>query len=307
MRQLKRIIEVDQRLLSNLPPVLIDGPTGSGKSTYAKWIHDNGPRQEAPFVAINCSAIPDNLVESELFGHEKGAFTDAKGARIGLFEAADRGTLFLDEISSLSHDAQSKLLLTIENGLIRRIGGNNEIKVDVRIIGAANQDLRRLIAEGSFREDLFHRLDLLRVNIPPLESRGNDVVDLANHLLLSLARKYNVEKPSIDPDSIPSLTSYPWPGNTRELIHELERALVMGEPNQSLKLDFHHTTQKIPANTDWLNQSFLFPDSGFDLENEILRLIELAIKQCDGNVSEAARKLGVPRDYIRYRKKKKED
>ena len=144
----------------------------------------------------------------------------------------------------------------------------------------------------------------MRVNIPPA-SRGNDVVDLANHLLLSLARKYNVEKPSIDPDSIPSLTSYPWPGNTRELIHELEEPWSWENQIQSLKLDFYHTTQKIPPNTDWLNQAFLFPDSGFDLENEILRLIELAIKQCDGNISEAARKLGVPRDYIRYRKKKK--
>ena len=170
--QLSKVTDVDQRLASDLPPILIDGPTGSGKSTYAKWIHDNGPRQDAPFVAINCSAIPDNLVESELFGHEKGAFTDAKNARIGLFEAADQGTLFLDEIASLSLAAQAKLLLAIENQIIRRVGGSKEIKIDVRIIGAANQDLREMMKEGSFRKDLFHRLDLLRINIPPLSSRG---------------------------------------------------------------------------------------------------------------------------------------
>ena len=211
--QLIKVTEVDQRLTTHLPPILIDGPTGSGKSTYARWIHDHGPRQDAPFVAINCSAIPNNLVESELFGHEKGAFTDAKNARIGLFEAADQGTLFLDEIVSLSPEAQAKLLLALENKIIRRVGSTKEIKIDVRIIGAANQDLREMVKEGSFREDLFHRLDLLRIKIPPLATRGKYIAGLAEHLIVSLASKYKLPLPQISAESIKFLISNPWTGN----------------------------------------------------------------------------------------------
>jgi DNA-binding NtrC family response regulator len=303
--QLSKVTEVDQRLSNDLPPILIDGPTGSGKSTYAKWIHDNGPRQDAPFVAINCSAIPDNLVESELFGHEKGAFTDAKNARIGLFEAADHGTLFLDEIASLSREAQAKLLLALENKIIRRVGGTKEIKVDVRIIGAANQDLRKMIAEGSFREDLFHRLDLLRINIPPLANRGKDIVGLAEHLLVFLANKYKLPLPLICAESKKLLVANPWTGNIRELIHELERSVILTEPGDALEIRTNQSVHAISNTDDWLNENFSFPESGFDLEKEIIRLIQMAIAQTDGNISEASRLLGVPRDYIRYRLKKK--
>ncbi|MBD36749.1 MAG: DNA-binding response regulator [Opitutae bacterium] len=305
LEQLSKVTEVDQRLTNDLPPILIDGPTGSGKSTYARWIHDNGPRQDAPFVAINCSAIPDNLVESELFGHEKGAFTDAKNARIGLFEAADHGTLFLDEIASLSLEAQAKLLLALENKIIRRVGGTKEIKVDVRIIGAANQDLRKMITEGSFREDLFHRLDLLRIQIPPLTTRGKDIPGLSEHLILSLASKYNVIIPKISSKSKNFLVANPWTGNIRELIHELERGLILTEPGNALEIRTNHPIHSISNPDDWLNENFSFPESGFDLEKEMVRLIQMAIAQTNGNISEAARILGVPRDYIRYRLKKK--
>lgn len=302
--KLEKIIKADQRLHASLPPLLIDGPTGTGKSTYARWIHANGPRSERPFVEVNCSAIPDNLVESELFGHEQGAFTDAKKARIGLFEAADRGTLFLDEIASLSQSAQAKVLLAIENGIIRRIGGTKEIKVDVRIIAAANQDLREMIAEKTFREDLFHRLDLLRISIPALLTRGKDIIPLAEHFLFQLSRKYKLPQTVLSEKSKSYLLSHTWPGNTRELIHALERALVMSEKGSQLELTSVSTELKQTASLvekDWLNTSFSFPSEGFDLEKEILRLIELAIGQAKGNVSEAARILGVPRDYIRYR------
>jgi DNA-binding NtrC family response regulator len=308
--QLKKVLAADTRLQSNLPPLLIQGPTGTGKSTYAKWIHANGPRANQPFVALNCSAIAENLVESELFGHEKGAFTDAKEARIGLFEAADQGTLFLDEITSLSLPAQAKLLLSIETGKIRRVGSTKEFTTDVRIIAAANQDLREMIGEGSFREDLFHRLDLLRINIPPLVSRSQDLVLFAKHLLALLAQKYRLPIPDLGKDSQNFILTHNWPGNVRELVHELERSLVLCEPNAPLQIisaPAHgvHAYNPVGKEDDWLNPGFSFPKEGFDLEKEMLRLIEQAISQVNGNISEAARLLGVPRDYIRYRLQKK--
>ena len=308
--KLEKILEADGRLSGSLPPVLIDGPTGSGKSTYARWIHDNGPRAEGPFVELNCSAIPENLLESELFGHEKGAFTDAKNTRIGLFEAAHLGTLFLDEIASLSLPSQAKVLLAIENGVIRRVGGTKEIQADVRIIAAANQDLREMITDGTFREDLFHRLDLLRMSIPPLSSRGRGIVELADHFLAALCQKYRVPQPAFSDNSRATLTTYPWPGNARELIHELERSLVMNEKSGELDLSISGGGKTQTAGIDagdWLNPSFSFPETGFDLEKELLRLIKVAIDQANGNVSQAARLLGVPRDYVRYRLQKKED
>jgi len=307
LEQLEKILSADNRLQKNLPPLLINGPTGAGKSTYARWVHANGPRSDAPFVAVNCSAIAENLVESELFGHEKGAFTDAKDSRIGLFEAADGGTLFLDEVASLSLAAQAKLLLAIENQKIRRVGGNKDIAIDARIIAAANFDLRKMIAEGKFREDLFHRLDLLRISIPPLSQRSRDLPKLADHFLVTLSQKYHLKKPELDSESIKYLQSHSWPGNNRELLHELERAMVLHDPGTKLRLSSACLTSSTPkdssSESDWLNENFHFPNEGFNLEKEILRLIQLGIEQSNGNISAAARLLGVPRDYLRYRLK----
>jgi len=307
LEQLEKILSADNRLQKNLPPLLINGPTGAGKSTYARWVHANGPRSDAPFVALNCSAIAENLVESELFGHEKGAFTDAKDSRIGLFEAADGGTLFLDEVASLSLAAQAKLLLAIENQKIRRVGGNKDIAIDARIIAAANFDLRKMIAEGKFREDLFHRLDLLRISIPPLSQRSRDLPKLADHFLVTLSQKYHLKKPELDSESIKYLQSHSWPGNNRELLHELERAMVLHDPGTKLRLSSACLTSSTPkdssSESDWLNENFHFPNEGFNLEKEILRLIQLGIEQSNGNISAAARLLGVPRDYLRYRLK----
>ena len=309
LEKLKKILDADRRLDANLPPLLIDGPTGSGKSTYARWIHGHGPRSENSFVEVNCSAIPENLIESELFGHERGAFTDAKNARIGLFEAADQGTLFLDEIASLSLAAQAKVLLAIENGVIRRVGGTKEIKVNIRIIAAANQDLRQMIQSREFREDLFHRLDLLRIKIPPLNSRGKDILPLARHFLNTLCKKYKLPVPLMSKTSEDLLLAHTWNGNTRELIHELERTLVMSKKGKSLEILSSRVSsvenQSGLNHEDWLNPFFSFPNNGFDLEKEVLRLIKLGIQQSNGNISEAARLLGVPRDYIRYRLQKK--
>ena len=313
LAQLRRIVEADERLGSHLPPVLIQGETGSGKSAYARWLHENGPRADGPFVEINCSAIPESLAESELFGHEKGAFTDAKGARIGLFEAAHEGTLFLDETTSLSLAVQAKLLTALEERRFRRVGGNKDISSDVRVITAANLDLRDMVAEGSFREDLYHRLDLLRMKIAPLRERGDDILSLAQCLLEGICRRYKIKKAALTEEGKTRLLQHSWPGNVRELAHELERAVVMNDKDAPLDFlnlpDGSTTSQEVVAGNDWLSSSWIFPEQGFDLEKAILRLIRKAIDQADGNVSAAARMLGVPRDYLRYRlsKEKKTD
>ncbi|HVU32070.1 MAG TPA: sigma-54 dependent transcriptional regulator, partial [Opitutaceae bacterium] len=174
--QLLKITTADRRLGRFLPPVLIEGETGTGKTAIARWIHRQGPRADEPLIELNCSAMPETLAEAELFGHERGAFTDAKAARIGLMEAADGGTLFLDELPSLASSLQAKLLTAIEDHTLRRVGATRPVAVDARIIAATNSDLNTLVAAGRFREDLLHRLDLFRVRLPPLRERGNDIL-----------------------------------------------------------------------------------------------------------------------------------
>jgi DNA-binding NtrC family response regulator len=311
--QLDRILEADQRLGTQLPPVLISGATGTGKSTFARWIHRHGPRAAQELVEVNCSTLPDTLAESELFGHERGAFTDARKARMGLFEAAHQGTLFLDEVPSLSPAVQAKLLTAIEDRKIRRVGGNKDLNVDVRVIAATNANLLEMVAKGEFREDLYHRLDLLALDIPPLRERGSDIVALANHLLGIVAKRYRSSLREIPREQESFLISYPWPGNVREMMHELERQMVWGGGE---RLDFSHLipsakekfTPAVPsapigAPEDWLAPGWRFPEEGFSLDDSIDRLIRLALAQSYDNVSAAARLLGVKRDFIRYRMK----
>jgi two-component system, NtrC family, response regulator AtoC len=300
--QLEKILAADRRLHGHLPPILIHGETGTGKTTIARWIHLHGPRSGHPLVEVNCSALPETLAESELFGHERGAFTDARTARMGLFEAAHGGTLFLDELPSLSSALQAKVLIAIEDRKIRRVGGNKEISVDVRIIAATNQDLRTLAANNQFREDLLHRLDLFRISIPPLRERGDDILKLGEMLLEQLSRRHRLPK-RFDPEGRRRLLSYDWPGNVRELAHEIERAIVFEEGDELRFQQLSRAASPIsPANTnDWFNARFRFPPEGFSLEDAINRLIHHALDQTNQNVSGAARLLGVSRDYIRYR------
>jgi DNA-binding NtrC family response regulator len=302
--QLEKILASDRRLQESLPPVLIEGETGVGKTTIARWIHHSGPRAQAPLVEVNCSALPETLAESELFGHERGAFTDARAARIGLFEAADGGTLFLDELPSLSPALQSKVLMAIEDRKIRRVGGNKPIAVDARIIAATNRHLPTLIQEGKFREDLYHRLDLFHVAIPPLRQRGDDLIKLAEMLLGNLTKRHRIEK-SISAVGRKNLLQYPWPGNVRELAHELERALVFED---GAELEFESLCRRVATRSpgaaspsEWFNEGYVFPPEGFSLEAGVMRIIQHALKQSKDNVSGAARLLGVSRDYLRYR------
>lgn len=305
--KIDKIIASDRRVETHLAPVLIQGETGTGKTTIARWIHRHGPRSEQPLVEVNCSALPETLAESELFGHERGAFTDARAARIGLFEAAHGGTLFLDELPSLSLALQAKVLTAVEDHKIRRVGGSKELPVDVRIIAATNRVLPEAVAKGEFREDLYHRLDLFSIDIPPLRERGDDIMALAEMFLESLAKRHRVPKKSVSATGRKALLNYPWPGNVRELAHELERSIVFDDSNS---LDFESLSRRKltavageakMAGSEWFNEAYVFPPEGFALEEAIMRLINHALKQTNQNVSAAARLLGVSRDYLRYR------
>jgi DNA-binding NtrC family response regulator len=305
--QLEKIIAADRRLQSRLPPVLITGETGTGKTCLARWLHRHGPRATQPLIEVNCSALPESLAESELFGHERGAFTDARSARQGLFEAAHGGTLFLDELPSLSPALQAKVLTVLEDRKIRRLGGNRQIEVDVRIIAATNRDLRDAVEAGEFREDLLQRLDLLRVPAPALRERGEDLLCLAEHLIAQLCRQHRLPRRQITETGRHRLLAYHWPGNVRELAHEVERALVFDDV---ATLDFAQLPAGKaapqpgpggPPTADWLNPGYVFPAEGFVLEDAIDRLVQRALRQAGSNVSRAARLLGTTRDAVRYR------
>jgi DNA-binding NtrC family response regulator len=297
--QLDVILATERRLERNLPPVLIEGETGTGKSLLARWLHRQGPRAARPFVTINCAALPENLAESELFGHERGAFTDANHARIGLFEAADGGTLFLDEIGLLAAPTQAKVLTVVEEGKIRRLGGTKELSAEVRLIAASNRPLGELVESGRFREDLYHRLHLLHIALPPLRERDADIVDLARHLLDRIARRHRLKGLVITPEGEARLRAQPWRGNVRELAHEIERAVIFSSGSA---LDFAQlgaVPETLPAN--WLNPSWRLPTEGFSVDSAVADLIALALRETNQNIAAAARRLGVTREFLRYR------
>ncbi|HEX2094297.1 MAG TPA: sigma-54 dependent transcriptional regulator [Longimicrobiaceae bacterium] len=271
--------------------VLITGETGTGKDLLAQAIHYNGPRAAGAFVEINCAALPSTLLEAELFGYERGAFTDARSAKPGLFEAADRGTLFLDEVGELSLELQAKLLKVLENRRVRRLGSVRDVEVDVRIIAATNVDLAARVRGGSFRKDLFYRLNVVPVQLPSLSWRGKDVILLANHFLDRFSREYQIPRPPLTQEVHHALLSYTWPGNVRELRNAIERALLLG--NGVVRVE-----------------DLLFgtsPDEGQEggtipfpaTLDEIVRAAARAMtERCGGNKSRAARMLGIGRRHL---------
>ena len=276
--------------------ILVLGENGTGKDVVARLIHKMSQRNENPFVAIDLGTVPEALFESELFGYEKGAFTGAGSAKAGRMEVASGGTLFLDEIGNLSPQAQSKLLTAIEKREITRVGGTKERNIDVRIISATNADLQSMVSEGTFRQDLFYRVNTIEIEIPPLRERGEDVILLAEYFLEKFAGKYNKKIKGFSRDSRIMLEKYHWPGNVRELQHAIERAVIMEDTSlirpYSLMIPQKEQQQKASVHTGELTMNLE------ELERDA---IERAMKRANGNISRAAELLGITR-YALYRK-----
>ena len=269
--------------------VLVTGETGSGKELVARALHYNGPRREAPFVDINCAAIPDNLLESELFGHEKGAFTDASSQKLGLFEYANGGTLFLDEVGHLPMTLQGKLLRALEERQIRRVGGMKSIPVDVRVVAATHVNLLAAVRRGEFREDLYYRLNVVIIDLPPLRARRGDIPILARHFLQRFATEYGVPVPILTPAAERALANRDWPGNIRELRNALERSVLLGpEVLDGANLD---------AQPDLTLEKGVIPFPA--RMDAVVRATALAMLElCGDNKSHAARRLGISRTRL---------
>src|ERR1700757_5132662 len=308
---------------SEATTILIQGESGTGKDLIAKAIHYESHRQEKPFVAVNCSAIPETLMEAELFGHEKGAFTDAKQMKKGLFETADGGSLFLDEIGELSPLLQAKLLRVLEDQVIRRVGGLRDIQVDVRVIAASNRDLEKAVREGTFRQDLFYRLAIIAIYLPSLRERKEDIPPLVEFFLAHYNRKFRKSVQGLTEETRRLVTNYDWPGNVRELKNALERSMILEEGNLLKPEDLPFSVASGRSGTTSLSESTLnpasevqpapgkrrlpplsIPEGGTSLEDVEHALVELALQQSHGNQIKAAKLLNISRDALRYKMKK---
>ncbi len=300
---------------SEVSSVLLQGESGTGKDLIAKAIHYGSRRAERPFVAINCAALPATLIESELFGYEKGAFTDAKARKEGLFEQAEGGTLLLDEIGELELSLQAKLLRVLEEGAFRRVGGLKDIRLDVRVIAASNRDLKAESEAGRFRLDLYYRLSIIQIDIPPLRERGEDVLLLAEHYINTIGSTLRLRKKMIGlaPDVAAMFRRYNWPGNVRELRNVIERALIL-EDSDVITMEYLPTALtggsvqrasvlSAAASVDSTAQ-FLLPTQGLSLDEAEMSFVRQAIERSEGNQTRAAELLGISRDQLRYRLKK---
>jgi len=307
---LKEVLrKLDKVARSNAATVLIHGETGSGKELMARYLHARSPRAEGAFIDLNCSAIPEQLLESQLFGHEKGAFTDAKHFRKGLFDLADGGTLFLDEIGEMAPQLQSKLLRVLETRTFRRVGGHADITVDVRIVAATHRDLRRLVADGRFREDLYFRLNVVPIAMPPLRERREDVGLLAEHFIARFCGEMGRPAAKLHPGALRVLTDYPWPGNVRELRNVIERVLLLEAEEEilphHLPPEFSGASQPDPAALAATGDARI--PSGHPFPAGVVRplaqieqmAIGHALSVCEGNKTRAAQMLGISRQTLR--------
>jgi two-component system response regulator AtoC len=302
-----------QRILSLLEKVsksrdtsvLFLGESGTGKSLFAQAIHEMSDRRSGPFMEINCATLPPNLLESELFGYEPGAFTDAKKEKLGLIEIADGGTLFLDEISEVDIQIQAKLLKFLDAKRFRRLGGGMDISVDVRIVVATNRDLKTAVAERLFREDLYYRLNVVEITIPPLRERSEDIMHIAAYYLSEFKQKFNKPQVKFSEDALRLLAGYRWPGNVRELINMIERAVLLARDNDIRADDLPITRERRrdTAPVFDLDESIriTLPPGGIPLETMEKRLIEETLKHTRGNVLKASRLLKLQRGALRYK------
>lgn len=317
MRSIRSQIDRIAKLVGNeeaIPPtVLIHGETGTGKDVAARMLHQSSPNYDKPFVHVDCASLPGELIESELFGHEKGAFTSAQGSRAGLIEAAEDGTLFLDEIGELPLTLQAKLLNVLERRMVRRVGSTKERPVMARFVAATNRDLQEMVNEGRFRSDLYYRLNVLMIIMPPLRDRGDDALLLAQHFSVQTERRYSLEKRFFSQDAIHAIRTYKWPGNVRELKHQISRAVLLSHDTRVTAEDLalnpgvhmHGQTQLVqPAQVSIKPTQDFVPTMNMTLDSAEKMLIENALQQSNRNVSEAARKLGITRMAMRYRMEK---
>ena len=283
--------------------VLITGETGSGKSLIARALHKHGDRKDKPFIAINCGAIPDTLIESELFGHEKGAFTDAAQQKKGLFEVANQGVLFLDEIGDLPVQTQSKLLQVLEEREIRRIGGTQSIKVDVCVIAATNKDLIQAVRDGAFRDDLYFRLNVIPIHVPPLRQHPEDIPLLVNFLIQKFSNEYAEALPKqVTPQAMSVLRRYQWPGNIRQLENYLRRIFVLSE-NEVIDMD-ELPPEILDTSLPTTDLEFDIPEEGVSLDDIIKEYICSALAKSNGTQIQAAKLLGISRRKLQHRMQK---
>jgi two-component system response regulator AtoC len=299
MQELFRVIE--RVAPADHTTVLIQGETGTGKGVIARLIHRLSPRSAQPFVNVTCTALAETIMESELFGHEKGAFTDARTMKRGLVELADRGTLFLDEIGELSPRLQGKLLQFIEDRTFRRVGGTRDLSVDTRLVAATNRDLQKDVDDGVFRADLFYRLRVVPLYLPPLRERAADVPDMAKHFLDGFRRELGRKVRRITPDALALLQEYPWPGNVRELRNVIERSVLLAD-GETLGAAALPPEVRSPARAD-ATPIDIGPD-GMDIEELERTLLIEALRRAEGNRTTAGRLLGLSRHQIRNRLKK---
>jgi DNA-binding NtrC family response regulator len=292
---------------SDATTVLIQGESGTGKELVAKAIHYSSSRADKPFMAINCAALPVTLLESELMGHEKGAFTDAKSAKKGLFELADGGTIFLDEIGDMDMSMQAKLLRVLEERSFRRVGGVRDIKVDVRVISATNQDLARAMSEGTFRKDLFYRLQVVPITLPPLRERGGDILHLAKHFVNHFNQECHKQVKGFSREAEQILLAYAWPGNVRELKNMIERAMIFEIEQEVLPehlpqeiMNFRPVEEREPSAPLALD-GLVIPESGISIEEVEQALVKKALEMSGGNQTRASQLLRMPRDAFRRR------
>jgi DNA-binding NtrC family response regulator len=275
--------------------VLLTGETGTGKDLAAKAIHYNSSRSHRPFVNITASALPEQLLESELFGHERGAFTDARQQKRGLFETAEGGTVFLDEIGEMTPGLQAKLLRFLEEKTFKRVGGLQDIRVDVRVIAATNRNLEEEVKSGKFREDLFYRLQVMPVVLPPLRERRGDIPRLANYYVDKYNQEFRKHVRGLSPQAIALLEQYQWPGNIRELRNAIERAMLLADGDHIEPDDFTTLTRSVAAT------QFRLPAEGLSLEEVERQLLVQALERAGGNQTQAGQLLGINRDQVRYR------